>query len=463
MSGRILIIDAVATNRIILKVKLLSAQYNVTAVASQLQAEAAMAHERPDLILVDLSDKSEDRHAFCRDLTNNLQTSDIAILGTGSDDTARARLAALDAGVKDVLAHPIDESFLLARIRSLLRIKNAHSEIWVRDTAGRALGFEEQKSPFYAAPKVMLLTGSTAIYSVSIRHLARIYAPNAHILAADRHVPLGDPDTSPDLFVIDATSMNDPYDELFRLSADLRSRTQTRLATQLVIAPRNDHVFAAAALDLGADDVMLADGSLDELEHRCQTLIAQKRKQDKFHNTVKNGLIAAITDPLTGLYNRRYATPYLTGLAEKSQRTGQEFAVMMIDIDHFKTVNDTYGHAVGDAILVELSQRLRDNLRAIDLIARVGGEEFLVALPQSSRDMAEMTADRLRSVVNDTPFQVLVDRAPLCVTISIGVAIGRAHDDCEACTSEVCNQADTALYAAKSAGRNQVYFAASAA
>lgn len=463
MSGRILIIDAVATNRIILKVKLLSAQYNVTAVANQLQAEAAMSHERPDLILVNMSDPTEDRHDFCRELTSNLQTSDIAILGIGSDDTAKARLAALDVGVKDLLAHPVDEAFLLARVRSLLRIKNAHSEIWVRDTAGRALGFEEKKSPFQNAPKVMLLTGSTAIYSVSIRHLARIYAPNAQILPADRHVPLGDPEAGPDLFVIDATSMNDPYDELFRLSADLRSRTQTRLATQLVIAPRHDHAFAAAALDLGADDVMKADASLDELEHRCQNLIAQKRRQDKFHSTVKSGLIAAITDPLTGLYNRRYATPYLTGLAEKSQRTGQEFAVMMIDVDHFKAVNDTYGHAIGDAILIELSQRLRNNLRAIDLIARVGGEEFLVALPQSSRDMAELTADRLRSIVNDTPFQVLADRAPLQITISIGVAIGRAENDCETCTDAICNQADTALYAAKSAGRNQVYFAASAA
>ena len=463
MSGRILIIDAVATNRIILKVKLLSAQYNVTAVANQMQAEAAIAHERPDLILIDLSDRTEDRHAFCKELQSNLLTSDIAILGTGTDDSAAARLAGLEVGVKDLLIHPIDETFLLARIRSLLRIKDAHCEIWVHDTAGRALGFEDPKSPFLGTSQVMLLTGSTSVYPPFVRHLSKLYAANVHILPTDRYIPRTDPDVTPDLYVIDATSMKDPYEELFRLSANLRSRTQTRLATQLVIVPPGDPAIAAAALDLGADDVMTADASTDELEHRCQTLVEQKRKLDKFHSTVKNGLLAAITDPLTGLYNRRYATPYLTGLAEKSQRSGQEFAIMMIDIDHFKSVNDTYGHAVGDAILIELSRRLRDNLRAIDLIARVGGEEFLVALPQSNRNMAEMTADRLRTIINDTPFDVVPDRAPLAVTISIGVAIGRAEDDASSCTDIMCNLADNALYAAKSAGRNQVYFAASAA
>ncbi len=463
MSGRILIIDSVATNRIILKVKLLSAQYEVTAVSNQLQAQAEMDHDRPDLIIVDLADRSEDRHAFCAALRDDLQTSDIAILGTGTANTAKARLAALDVGIKDVLPHPIDDAFLLARVRSLLRIKNVNSEIWVRDTAGRALGFEDEKRTFAHAAHVHLLTASTAVVPQIIRDTADSYSPNAQILPLDRHVPLGDPLASPDLYVIDTTGVRDPQDALFRLSADLRSRTATRLATQLVIVPDGATEVAAAALDLGADDVVMASVCKAEVGHRCEMLLQQKRKLDKFHTTVKDGLKAAVTDPLTGLYNRRYADPYLKALAEKTQQAGQEFAIMMIDIDHFKAVNDTHGHATGDAILRTLAARLRKNLRGIDLIARVGGEEFLVALPQSSRDMAELTADRLRKVVNGTPFDLRSDQAPLNITVSIGVAVGGAETVDQFNTDAVCLLADGALYAAKSAGRNQVSFAASAA
>jgi len=366
-------------------------------------------------------------------------------------------------GIKDVLPHPIDDAFLLARVRSLLRIKNVNSEIWVRDTAGRALGFEDEKRTFTHAAHVHLLTASTAVVPQIIRDTADSYSPNAQILPLDRHVPLGDPLASPDLYVIDTTGVRDPQDALFRLSADLRSRTATKLATQLVIVPDGATEVAAAALDLGADDVVMASVCKAEVGHRCEMLLQQKRKLDKFHTTVKDGLRAAVTDPLTGLYNRRYADPYLKALAEKTQQAGQEFAIMMIDIDHFKAVNDTHGHATGDAILRTLAARLRKNLRGIDLIARVGGEEFLVALPQSSRDMAELTADRLRKVVNGTPFDLRSDQAPLNITVSIGVAVGGAETVDQFNTDAVCLLADGALYAAKSAGRNQVSFAASAA
>ena len=461
MSGRILIIDSIATNRMILKVKLLSAQYEVRAVTNLLQAEALMSHARPDLVIVNLGDHSEDRYGFCQDLRDDFTTSDIAILGVGTANTAKARLAALDVGVKDILPHPIDETLLLARVRSLLRRKHQHSELWVRDSAGRALGFEEEKQAFDAPIRAHLLTSNTNNYPDFIRSISRLYAPNAQILPLDRHVPINEQGSAPDIYVIDSTSMTDPHETLFRLTADLRSRNHTRLATQLVVVAPEATEVAALALDLGADDVVVANASDDELRQRCVLLHQLKRKQDKFHSRVKDGLMAAVTDPLTGLYNRRYADPYLKALAEKSRQSRQDFAVMMIDIDHFKCVNDTYGHHAGDSVLIEVARRLQDNLRGIDLIARIGGEEFLVALPQSTRDMAEMTADRLRAVVNETPFIVAHLDAPLSISVSIGVAIGGVDEEAQVPnTDDMCLLADTALFAAKSAGRNQVSFAA---
>ena len=133
---------------------------------------------------------------------------------------------------------------------------------------------------------------------------------------------------------------------------------------------------------------------------------------------------------------------------------------MMIDIDHFKAVNDTFGHASGDAVLAACANRLRQNLRGIDLIARFGGEEFLLALPHTSREMAERAADRLRIAINTEPFHISDHTPPIPVTVSIGVALGDAETAEQITADRICHLADNALYAAKSAGRNTVSFAA---
>ena len=129
MSGRILIVDAVPTNRIVLRVKMLAAQFAVEACASSAEARAIIANQCPDLILVNLSDPTEDRHGFCTALMADPNTSTIAIIAVGTADTSRARFAALDAGADDVLARPINDALLLARIRSMLRARSVTEEL----------------------------------------------------------------------------------------------------------------------------------------------------------------------------------------------------------------------------------------------------------------------------------------------------------------------------------------------
>lgn len=461
MSGRILIIDTVATNRIVMKVKLLSAQYNVVACATQDEGIASFVDQRPDLIIVNLSDPTEDNHNFCATLKNDPETANIAVIGTGIADTPRARFAALDAGADDILPHPVNDTFLLARIRSLLRMRHTPAELWMREGTQRALGFDENKTLFNLPPRVTFLTENVTVNTGMIARLNRINPLGATVhnveeaLRSDTRVP--------DMFMIDGTTFPNPREDLFRLVADLRARNTTRMIPQMVILPSEAMETASMALDLGADDVITTGISSDELQIRCTALTTRKRQQDQLRVTVQDGLVAAVTDPLTGLYNRRYATPYLVEIAKQSQKTGQEFAVMMIDIDHFKLINDRYGHAAGDAVLVELSHRLRNNLRAIDLIARVGGEEFLVALPHSSAEQAQIAANRLCHFVNRLPFDIGAGAGPINVTISVGVAVGSVKSSDVICTDDMCHQADDALYAAKSAGRDQVSLAHSAA
>ena len=179
--------------------------------------------------------------------------------------------------------------------------------------------------------------------------------------------------------------------------------------------------------------------------------------------TVRNGLEAAVSDPLTGLHNRRYAMPHLDRIARHVKKTGTPFAVLIADMDNFKRINDAYGHATGDAVLVEMSKRLRENLRAIDLIARIGGEEFLVVLPDTPLRNARNAARRLCKLVGETPFEISGGLKSIKATISIGLAIGGAACSDVKTAQQLLEEADKALYDAKMRGRNCVILSRPAA
>ena len=216
------------------------------------------------------------------------------------------------------------------------------------------------------------------------------------------------------------------------------------------------------ALDLGASDIVASDVAIEEVQLRCNVLIQAKHEADTLRRTVKNGLQAAITDPLTGLFNRRYALPHLARLSRECRKNGRQFAVMMLDLDHFKKINDTYGHKAGDDVLKQVAARLQANLRAVDLLARMGGEEFLVAIPNSNIIHARTAAERLCKLISGTPFFIGAERTELHITMSVGVSLKNGQeaigvtDDLE----DLVNAADMALYAAKSGGRNMVSLSA---
>lgn len=157
------------------------------------------------------------------------------------------------------------------------------------------------------------------------------------------------------------------------------------------------------------------------------------------------------TDQLTGLYNRRFVMERLVEEHARFQRSGQTYAVVMLDLDHFKKVNDTYGHAVGDDVLREVAQRLRQSVRSTDTLARVGGEEFLLLLPMNDVDGALVHAGRIRKRICAEP--ISTPAASIALTVSLGVAEVLPAD---ANASSVVSRADAALYSAKAAGRNRV-------
>lgn len=159
----------------------------------------------------------------------------------------------------------------------------------------------------------------------------------------------------------------------------------------------------------------------------------------------------AVTDGLTGLHNRRHFSELAEDEFDRARRYGRPLSAVMLDMDHFKQVNDTHGHAVGDQVLRTVAQRCRENLRDIDLLGRYGGEEFVVLLPESKLGGARHAAERLRRCVAGSPVET--EHGPLAITISLGIAL--LTDDCPKLAA-LLDRADAAMYAAKQAGRNRV-------
>ncbi|MEG1453699.1 diguanylate cyclase, partial [Brevundimonas sp.] len=167
---------------------------------------------------------------------------------------------------------------------------------------------------------------------------------------------------------------------------------------------------------------------------------------------LERNLEAAVTDVLTGLHNRRYMSSQLQSLVSRANLGGDQVAVLMLDLDHFKIINDSFGHDAGDEVLREFAVRLATNVRALDLPCRLGGEEFVVVMPDTSLADAHTIAERIRSNVSSEPFRVKGMGEELTVTVSVGVAASVKGDTPET----LLKRADQGVYEAKALGRDQV-------
>ncbi len=200
----------------------------------------------------------------------------------------------------------------------------------------------------------------------------------------------------------------------------------------------------------GADDFLSKPVAPLELEIRLNAMLRIKELTDEIARANRKLAELATTDSLTGLLNRRAIYEHLDREFQRSRRYGNEFAVLLLDIDHFKRVNDTHGHGAGDRVLEMVGGILRETVRQTDFVSRYGGEEFLVLAPETPRVNALVLAERVRARVEHTSREA--DALPL-VTVSIGVAVSdlAAARQCE----DLVQLADVALYEAKDGGRNR--------
>lgn len=455
MTARILVADGVATARIMLKVRLASACYDVMTVASRVQLVEALDRDPPELVLLGSGLGEVDLIALCRTIARQWPQVTVLALADGA-----LRIQALQGGATATLPPSVDEQMLLARIRCLLRDAETNPV--------PALGMAEAAAGFDTMPAgEVTLVADSAARAMRWRHLLQprigcsfsICNPEEALSAAASGL-------SADLYVI-AADIGGRGDGL-RLLSELRSRSGSRDAAFVVATEPHRAEMAAIALDLGAGEVLPIDlaelGNAEIAAFALQNQLRRKQRADRRRAETQRNLLWAMTDPLTGLFNRRYALPRIAEIAQDAMRQDHSFALLALDLDHFKAVNDHHGHAAGDAVLCDIARRLETVVADRGLTARLGGEEFLVILPNSCESDAYRMAEEIRRAVamRSTLLPRLSGGGMVSVTLSIGVAIATPPGDRtapETFAELSLERADRALIAAKTRGRNRVILA----
>ena len=447
MTARVLVVDDIAANLKLLEARL-NAEYYEVALANSGPEALRLAHSwAPDVILLDVMMPGMDGYEVCRLLKASPLTSYIPVVMITAlvDQTERVR--GLEAGADDFLSKPVDHATLFARLRALLRTKQVLDAFRLRAETAKDLGFEPMPDPSrsVAGAHALLATEDDA----EAMALSGILAQDGIVVTRASDVSAAWNLLLHEEFDLAVLSLWIDEGEGLRLASRMRAQTSMREVPVLLVADADQRNQVLRGFDLGANDHVLRPVDANELRARARNQIRRKRYQERLRGDLQRSLEMAVTDSLTGLRNRRYVTRHLEGLLRAGGAT-----LLLIDVDRFKAVNDTYGHAVGDSVLKEVAERLRLHLRAVDVVARFGGEEFVVAMAPQPVDDAGMVAERLRLSICETP--VRVGERSLEVSISIGVAV--AVPECT--VDSLAGTADVALYRAKAKGRNRVEVAA---
>jgi two-component system cell cycle response regulator len=454
MAGTAVIVDRVPTNCIILKVKLTAAFYRVVQAETGVAALSVIEAQKPDIVLLSYNLLDVEATQLCAQIKSLEQPGWKPVVVFSHADNLQGRLAALQAGTDDVLTRPMETNLMLARLRSLLRARDVEQELGLRDSTTWALGFAEPAKQFTPAGVVTLVCNHSSASKSLLALLEKTRQHSFEHIAPNSIMQETASGSRTYVYILDLSAM-DPQRGLSLLS-NLKSHAQTRLAATFVLLPNAHQDLAAHVLDLGADDLMIGSIESTELRIRLNALVSRKRASDQLRNNIRDGLKAAITDPLTGLFNRRYAMPHMERVLKQAYANDRNCAIMVLDMDHLKRIDDHYGHLAGDAVLIEVSQRLESNLRSVDLIARMGSEEFLMIMPETKHHQAEITGQRLCGLINKTPISLPSGQGD--VTVSIGIVLGGASSGPKKTATQLLDLADRALYGSKSDGRNRVTF-----
>jgi two-component system cell cycle response regulator len=403
-------------------------------------------------VLLDVMMPDMDGFEVCRRLKSSSATHHIPVVMVTALDQPSDKVRGLEAGADDFLTKPIPELALTARVRSLSRLKMVVDELRMRAVTSRDIGIQSPEREALAdtgrGGRVLIVDDRPASYERVSATLGK-----EHEVAVEtdpNHALFHAADGNFDLLIVSLGLEN--FDAL-RLCSQLRSLERTRNIPILVITEPDNNARMVRGLEIGVNDFLLRPIDKNELLARARSQVRKRRYTERLRDNVQMSIEMAITDALTGLFNRRYMESHLATLVEQAASRGKPLTVMVVDIDYFKAINDSHGHDAGDDVLRDFALRIKRSIRGIDLACRYGGEEFVLVMPETDMAVAAMVAERLRRRIAAEPFAIQQGARVIPVTISIGIAALRDKDDTAA---SVLKRADQALYRAKRDGRNRV-------
>jgi two-component system cell cycle response regulator len=452
MTARILVVDDIPANVKLLEARLNAEYFDVVTASNGADALEICRAAQCDIVLLDVMMPGMDGFEVCRRLKADPVSHHIPVVMVTALDQPADRVRGLEAGADDFLTKPVSETALLARVRSLVRLKMVTDELRMRAATSREIGIRDPVIEAIAETgrngKILLVDDRPASYERIAQMLVAEHSVDVESVPQEAlfHAADGGYD------ILLASLGLQKFDAL-RLCGQVRSLERTRSLPILLISEPEDNARVLRGLEIGVNDYLLRPIDKNELLARVRTQIRRKRFSERLRDNVQLSMELAVTDALTGLHNRRYMEAHLGSLVEQAAGRGKPLSILILDIDFFKPINDTYGHDAGDDVLREFAMRVRKAIRGIDLACRYGGEEFVVVMPDTDMAVASMVAERLRRRIAGEPFPLAQADQAIEVTISIGIAVlNGAQDSAPA----LLRRADQALYRAKRDGRNRV-------
>ncbi|XSG82347.1 MAG: PleD family two-component system response regulator [Methyloligella sp. ZOD6] len=452
MTARILVVDDVDTNVKLLEARLTADYFEVACAYSGSEALQICARERVDVVLLDVMMPGMDGFEVCRRLKAEPRSQHIPVIMITALDQPADRLEGLESGADDFLTKPVDDIALITRVKNLARLKMLTDEMLMRASTESQMGIgaigEQELQQLSDGGKILLVEDRPSAAARIVEALSPHFEVELETDPSRALLEL--PDAGYDLMIV---SLGLEHADGLRLCSQVRSLDRTRHLPILVMVEEGEDGRLLRGLDIGVNDYVTRPIDPSELLARVRTQVKRRRYVHYLRMRLEESVEMAVLDPLTSLHNRRYMSNHLTTLFEESAQSGRPLSVLVIDIDFFKAVNDTHGHDVGDLVLKDFALRIRRNIRGIDLACRMGGEEFVVVMPDTDLSNAYTVAERLRVAIASVPFFGGEGAGSLDITASVGVAAFEFPDD----TPEIIlKRADQALYCAKRDGRNKV-------
>ena len=451
MTARVLVVDDILANVKLLEARLSAEYFEVLTAFSGREALDILTRERVDVALLDVMMPGMDGFEVCRRIKQIPRLAHLPVIMVTALDQPSDKVQGLEAGADDFLTKPVDDIALITRVKNLARLKVLADELMSRASTTQELGITGNGVAEWAQAAVQ---GKILLVEDHPRSAQRIVdglkKTHTVVVESDPQAALIKVAEQPfDLLIVSLSLQN--FDGL-RLCSQVRSLDRTRHMPLIIMVEPGDDARLLRGLDMGVNDYVLRPIDRHAMLARIKTQIKRKRHADLLRAKLDQGMEMAITDALTGLHNRRYMESHLSTLVSQSIQSGRTLSILVADIDFFKSVNDTYGHDSGDTVLREFAARFRRNTRGIDLACRMGGEEFVIIMPDTDLARAMQVGERLRACIAADPFQLNSD-TQLRVTASVGIATLERSDD----TPETLfKRADNALYSAKREGRNRV-------